>query len=79
MRSFGTVEELLSEIGKVPAHDVGQRCELWVPELLRLRGARVGDDIAMAVVLDALLAKGFYPDGFTEGEGGRTYRYVCQE
>ena len=79
MRSSGTVEELLSEIGKVPAHDVGQRWELWVPELLRLRGARVGDDIAMAILLDALLAKGFYPDGFTDGEGGRTYRYVCQE
>ncbi|HSS50689.1 MAG TPA: hypothetical protein VLX28_17255 [Thermoanaerobaculia bacterium] len=79
MRSSGTVEELLSEIGKVPAHDVGHCWELWVPELLRLRGARVGDDIAMAILLDALLVKGFYPDGFTEGEGGRTYRYVCQE
>jgi hypothetical protein len=79
MRSSGTIEELLREIGEVPAHDVGKRWELWVPELLRLRGARVGDDIAMAIVLDALLAKGFYPDGFTEGEGGRTYRYVCQE
>jgi hypothetical protein len=79
MRSSGTVEELLNEIGKVPAHYVGQRWELWVPELLRLRGARVGDDIAMAILLDALLAKGFYPDGFTEGEGGRTYYYVCQE
>jgi hypothetical protein len=33
----------------------------------------------MAILLDALLAKGFYPDGFTEGDGGRTYRYVCQE
>ncbi len=79
MRSSGTVEELLSEIGKVPAHEVGRSCELWVPELLRLRGARVGGDIAMAIVLDALLAKGYYPDGFSEGEGGRTYRYVCQE
>jgi len=79
MQSSGTVEELLREIGKVPAHDVGQRWELWVPELLRLRGVRVGDDIAMAIVLDAPLAKGFYPDGVTEGEGGRTCRYVCQE
>ena len=79
MQSSGTIEELLSEIGKVPAHAVGQRWELWVPELLRLRGVRVGDDIAMAILLDALLAKGFYPDGVTEGEGGRTCRYVCQE
>jgi hypothetical protein len=60
MRSFGTVEELLGEIGKAPAHTIG-------------------DDIALAIVLDALLAKGFYPDGFTAGDGGRTYHYVCRE
>jgi hypothetical protein len=79
MRSFGTVEELLGEIGKAPAHTIGERWDLWIPELLRLRGTRVGDDIALAIVLDALLAKGFYPDGFTAGDGGRTYHYVCRE
>lgn len=79
MRSFGTVEELLAEIGKLPAHEVGQRWDLWVPELLRLRGARVGEDIARAILLDALLAKGFYPDGATDGDGGRTHHYVCRE
>ncbi len=79
MRSSGTVEELLAEIGKLPAHEVGQRWDLWVPELLRLRGTRVGEDIAQAILLDALLAKGFYPDGATAGDGGRTHHYVCRE
>jgi hypothetical protein len=79
MRPSGTIEELLSEIRKLPGHTVGQRWDLWVPGALRLRGERVREDIAEAILLDALLTKGFYPDGFTEGEGGRTYHYVCQE
>jgi hypothetical protein len=29
----------------------------------------------MAVVLDAILAKGFWPDGFDQKEGYRLYRY----
>ena len=29
----------------------------------------------MAVVLDTILAKGFMPDGFQQGQGFRTYRY----
>ena len=52
MRSSGTVEELLSEIGKVPAHDVGQRWELWVPELLRLRILERSRDHAEALLVD---------------------------
>ena len=79
MRSSGTIEELLAEIGKLPAHEIGQRWDLWVPELLRLRGTRVGEDIAQAILLDALLAKGCYPDGSTAGAGGRTHHYVCRE
>jgi hypothetical protein len=79
MRPSGTIEELLSEIRKLPGHTVGQRWDLWVPGALRLRGERVREDIAEAILLDALLAKGFYPDGFTQGDGGRTYHYVCQE
>jgi hypothetical protein len=79
MQSSGTIEELLAQIGKLPAHEIGQRWDLWVPELLRLRGSRVGEDIALAILLDALLAKGFYPDGSTEGAGGRTHHYVCRE
>lgn len=79
MRSSGTVEELLGQIGKLTAHDVGQRWDLWVPELLRLRGSRVGEDIAQAILLDALLNKGYYPEGSTPGDGGRTHHYVCRE
>ena len=79
MRTSGTIEELLSEIAKLPAHNVGQRWDLWVPGALRLRGERVREDIANAILLDALLVKGFYPDGATEGDGGSVRHYVCQE
>ncbi|HEX4959569.1 MAG TPA: hypothetical protein VF173_01925 [Thermoanaerobaculia bacterium] len=79
MRPSGTIEELLAEIGKLPGHTVGERWDLWVPRALRLRGERVQGDIAETILFDALLTKGFYPDGFTAGEGGRTYHFVCQE
>ncbi len=29
----------------------------------------------MAIVVDAILAKGFWPDGFEQKEGYRVYRY----
>ena len=29
----------------------------------------------MAIVLDAILAKGFWPDGFEQKDGYRVYRY----
>jgi len=31
--------------------------------------------MAMAVVLDALLKKEMFPDGFIQGDGGRYYKY----
>ena len=35
----------------------------------------VASDMAMAVVLDALLKKEMFPDGFIQGDGGRYYKY----
>jgi len=32
-------------------------------------------DVAGAVILDKILGMGFMPDGFSEAEGGRVYRY----
>jgi len=52
-----------------------ERFELDVPEHLTLRGKACPPDFAMAVILDALLAKGFDPDGFEPRPGGRRYRY----
>ena len=70
-----TVEELLERIDRVP--DGTTRLELWVPERLTLRGKEVRLDVAMTVVLDRLLGKGFMPSGFSQGDTGRTYYYDC--
>jgi hypothetical protein len=48
---------------------------LWVPDELTLNGQLVRRDVGMAILVDAILALGFMPDGLTEGAGGATYRY----
>ena len=50
--------------------------ELGVSDGLSMHGSSVPQDLAMAVVLDALLAKSYFPDGFVEVVGGRRYRYA---
>ena len=69
----GTLEALLAEIGGFES--ASPRFELWVPQHLTLRGEPTRTDVAMAVVLDKVLGMGYEPDGFTEAEGGRIYRY----
>jgi hypothetical protein len=56
----------------------GDAFELWVPEAFTLQGRVVRRDVAMAVLLDAILGLGFMPDGLTSGTGGATYRYRRQ-
>jgi len=75
--SRGRVEDLLTSVNGVDgAAAAGTRYELWVPEALTLHGQPVRLDVAMAVVVNALLAKSYFPDGFEAGDGGRLYRYV---
>ncbi len=38
-------------------------------------GRPVRQGIAMAIIVDRLSAFKLAPDGFLQGEGGRTYRY----
>lgn len=52
-----------------------ERFELDVPEHLTLRGKPVTLAVAMAIVLDALWAKGFEMDGYQTGPTRRRYRY----
>ncbi len=68
-----TVEALRDEVRTLAAH--GEAFELWVPDTLTMGGQVVRKDFAMAVLLDAILALGFMPDGLTVGTGGATYRY----
>jgi hypothetical protein len=74
----GTVEELLRRIETLArSGDAGPPSgfELWVPQRLTLRGQGIPFDVAIMVVLDALLERDFVPAGFTDEDGGRLYQY----
>jgi hypothetical protein len=73
MRATGSVEALLETIEG--ASEQAADLELWVPARLTLRGNEVATDVAMAIVLDRLLGKGFMPAGFAQEATGRKYRY----
>ena len=40
-----------------------------------LEGEPAPADLAMAIILDKILSKGYEPNGFTEEVGGKLYRY----
>ena len=42
---------------------------------MTLSGQSARADVAMAVILDKILGMGYEPDGFSEADGGRIYRY----
>ena len=71
--SIGSVEALLNVVAQWP--DAAASADLWVPDELTLQGQVVGKDIAMAIVLDKILALGLFPNGFSAGDGGRLYHY----
>lgn len=61
--------------------EVHRRCvdrqafDLWVPDAVAAAPPGGPTGMVMAVVTDAALSHAFWPDGFTEGPGGRHYRY----
>ena len=67
-----TVEAVLLQLDSIPG---GPSFELWIPQHLTLRGQPARADVAMSIILDKILGMGFAPDGFSEGDGGRVYRY----
>jgi hypothetical protein len=71
--SIGSVEALLNEVTQWS--DAVASADLWVPDELTLQGRAVAKDIAMAIVLDKILALGLFPSGFSTGDGGRLYHY----
>ena len=75
MDSVPTVEELLAQVNSVDPKRGDSSFTLWVPGSLTLGGNPVAQDVAMAVVLDRVLAKGFFPDGFVAEGTGRRYNY----
>lgn len=70
----GTIEDLLRRIETLPEPG-SAGSELWIPGRLTLRGEPVPQDVAMVIVMDALLSKSLVPSGFTEAQDGRLYRY----
>ena len=75
--SAGSVEALLNEVARWS--DVTASADLWVPDELTLQGRAVAKDIAMAIVLNKVLALGLFPSGFSTGNGGRLYHYKREE
>jgi hypothetical protein len=71
--SRGSVEALLARVEALPSGTAS--VELWVPERITLREAEVAQDIAMAVLLDKLLERNLFPQGFRPEAGGRVYQY----
>jgi hypothetical protein len=67
------VEALLNEVAQWSG--AAASADLWVPDELTLQGRVVGKDIAMAIVLDKILALGLFPSGFSTRDGGRLYHY----
>jgi hypothetical protein len=72
--SQSTVEAVLSQLDMIPTAQ-GQSFELWIPQHLTLRGQPARADVAGAIILDKILGMGYEPDGFSEADGGRIYRY----
>jgi hypothetical protein len=78
MSEAPTVEALCAELRERAG--TGSRVDLWVPDELTMNGVPLPENptgLAMALVVDTALSLGLWPDGFTEGAGGRTYHYTA--
>ena len=73
MTIFHTAEELLAHVKA--AKPTGDRFELAIADSFTFRGKPDVMGMGMAIVLDAILAHGFGPDGFEQHSGYRVYRY----
>jgi len=74
--SDGTVEGLLADIDALPEGVTAY--ELFVPRSLTYHGRPIPREAALAVVLDRLIPKNLYPDGFEDRPTGRRYRYTSR-
>lgn len=72
----GTTEAFLAKVNALP--DGTRAFQLYVPSTLTLKGEPVAQNLAMALVLDCLLAKRLYPDGFEQQANGRLYKYTSE-
>ncbi|BCJ48452.1 hypothetical protein GCM10010168_76220 [Actinoplanes ianthinogenes] len=76
MSETRAVEDLCDELRR-QAGTAG-RVDLWVPDELTIGNApepKNPTGLGMAFIVDTALSLGLWPDGFTQGDGGRTYHY----
>jgi hypothetical protein len=73
----GAVEELAQQFERSVSRQT--TVSLHVPNVLTIGGEVVPPDVGMAVLLDRILALGFEPNGYSEGQDGRTYHYRRSE
>jgi hypothetical protein len=64
-----SVENLLVQVAALVPKRIGETHTLWVSDTPTFRGEVVPHDVAMAIVLDALLGKGLFTVGF-QAEAG---------
>jgi hypothetical protein len=66
------IESVLREIDSLP--EATGAVSLKVPDQLSLRGNSVPQDIALSILVDRLLTRGYEPEEFEAVEGGRIVR-----
>jgi len=66
------IESVLREIDALP--EATGTVSIKVPDKLSLRGNSVPRDIALSILVDRLLTKGYEPDGFEAIEDALIYR-----
>jgi len=67
------VRDLLEVIRGRP--EPRDRLDLFVDDELTLDGSHIDHAIGMATIVDAALAEGLFPRGFTQADSGRVYHY----
>ena len=70
------VRDLLEVIRERP--EPRDRLELFVADELTLDDSPIDHAIGMAIIVDAVLADGLFPRGFTQADSGRVYLYESE-
>ena len=73
MKIFHSAEDAVAFVKATTI--VGPSFELLIADGVTFHGSADPSGSGMAVVLDAILAKGYEPDGFESCDGYRRYRY----
>ena len=76
MKPFTSAEQILAFLQTA---NIDRSLEVPVADRMTFAGQTDIVGAGMAIVLDAILAQGYEPDGFDQCEGYRIYRYKKSE